>query len=67
MPDLRDLMLEVQAGIQETVQEVMDELLEPQLQDALRLRWDTVPDEMKELLKQTQPETYRRLLQMMEG
>ena len=65
--DIRDLMLEAQAEIQEIVQEVMQEILEPQMTDALRIRWDTVPEEMKEMLKQQNPKTYRRLLQMIEG
>lgn len=65
--DLRDLMLEVQAEVSTIVQETMQELLMPQMTDALRLRWDTMPDEIKELLKEQNPKTYRRLLQMLEG
>lgn len=64
--DLRDLMLEVQAEVQEIVQETMQELLEPQMTDALRLRWGAMPDDIKELLKEQNPKTYRRLLQMLE-
>jgi len=64
--DIRDLMLEAQADMQEAVQEVMQEIMEPQMVNALRLRWGTVPDEAKEILKKNQPETYNRLMQMME-
>lgn len=65
--DLRDLMLEAQADMQDVVQEVMQEIMEPQMINALRLRWGTVPEDAKEFLKKEQPETYHRLLQMMEG
>jgi hypothetical protein len=65
--DLRDLMLEAQAEVTEILQEITQEILEPQMVQALRLRWGTMPDEAKELLKKQQPETYNRLMQMIEG
>jgi len=64
--DLRDMMLEAQADVQDVVQEVMQEIMLPQMVNALRLRWGTVPDDAKEMLKKNQPDTYHRLMQMME-
>jgi hypothetical protein len=64
--DIKDLILEAQAEVTEIVQELMQELVEPQMRTAMRLRWDTVPVDAKELLKKQNPKVYRQLLQMLE-
>ena len=66
MYDLRDLMLEITAEVQEIMQEVMQDLVEPQMIQALQLRWGSVPEDAKEFLKQQNPQTYRRIMQMIE-
>jgi len=62
--DYRDLMLEIQADVQEIVQEFAAELMEPQMMDALRMRWGTIPEDAKEMLKQQNPKMYRKLIQI---
>ena len=64
--DIRDQILEAQAEVTDIVQELMQELVEPQMRTALRLRWDTIPVDAKELLKKQNPKVYRQLLQMLE-
>jgi len=67
MWDYKDLVLEAQAEVAEILQSVMQELMEPQMIAALRLRWGTIPEEAKELLRKQQPDTYNRLIQMLKG
>ena len=64
--DLRDMMLEAQAYVAEVAQDVMEEVMATQLQDALRLKWGMIPDEAKEMLKKLQPETYQKIMSMVE-
>ena len=62
--DIRDLLLEAQAEFAEVVTEVMQELTMPLMMQALKMKWMTMPDEMKEMLKQTQPDMYKRMMEM---
>ena len=62
--DIRDLLLEAQAEFAEVVTEVMQELAMPLMMQALKMKWTTMPDEMKEMLKQTQPDMYKRMMEM---
>ena len=62
--DIRDLLLEAQAEFAEGVTEVMQELAIPLMMQALKMKWMTMPDEMKEMLKQTQPDMYKRMMEM---
>jgi len=62
--DIRDLLLEAQAEFAEVVTEVMQELAMPLMMQALKMKWMTMPDEMKEMLKQTQPDMYKRMMEM---
>ena len=62
--DIRDLLLEAQAEFAEVVTEVMQELAMPLMMQALKMKWMTMPDEMKEMLKQAQPDMYKRMMEM---
>ena len=62
--DIRDLLLEAQAEFAEVVTEVMQELAMPLMMQALKMKWTTMPDEMKEMLKQAQPDMYKRMMEM---
>lgn len=60
--DIKDLMLEAQAEIQEVVREVVAELAKPRMMAQVRQMWLTAPDELKELFKRERPEDYAALM-----
>jgi hypothetical protein len=64
--DLRDLLLEVEADVTELINEVMQELQLPQMKTALRVRWMTMPDELKEQIKDEQPKVYEQIMRMVD-
>lgn len=61
--DIRDIMLEATAEIQEIVREVMDELTEPHELEKVRQMWAAAPDEIKEQFMNEQPDDYRSLME----
>lgn len=63
--DIRDILLEAAAEVQEAVREMMEELVHPQRLLALRAMWMQAPDEMKEEFAQTHPDEYRMLMDEM--
>jgi len=64
--DLRDVMLEATAEVQELIREVMTELAEPQMKAKVREAWMSAPDEMKDQFANERPEEYRALMAAME-
>lgn len=64
--DLRDLLLEVEAELTEAIGDVVKELQLPQMKTALRVRWMTMPDELKEQIKEDEPELYKQIMLMVD-
>jgi len=64
--DMRDLMLEATAEVQEIVRELMQDLTMPMIKAQVKQMWMTAPDEMKEQFKAERPEEYAALMDMME-
>lgn len=62
--DYRDLLLEAYADFQEIVTELLQELQMPQMLEALRVRWMTMPDEAKEQVKELYPDMYDEIMEM---
>jgi hypothetical protein len=62
--DLRDILLEVEAEATAIFNEVMQELMLPQMKQALRVRWATMPDELKEQVRDEYPELYDQIMMM---
>ena len=60
--DIRDVMLEATANVQGIMEELKQQILEPFMLDALRMKWAQTPDEMKELIKQSDEASYQRLI-----
>lgn len=59
--DFNDLLMEVEAELQAIFDLVLKELQLPEMKQALRVRWMTMPDEMKEMLRDDYPETYKQI------
>jgi predicted metal-dependent enzyme (double-stranded beta helix superfamily) len=64
--DIRDILLEVEAEATQILNEVMQELMLPQMKQALRIRWMTMPDEAKEQVRDEYPEVYEQILLMVD-
>lgn len=64
--DLRDIMLEAQAEVQEIIRETLQELALPQMVEKFRMTWAQLPPEMKEKFQRERPEEYRALMDMLE-
>lgn len=54
--DMQDLMLEIQAEIDEIVQELLGDLTTPQARRALSAKMAAIKPEVKEVLSQKYPE-----------
>lgn len=65
--DLKDLMLEATAEVQETLREVMQELSEPGMTQGISQMWVSMPDEMKEQFKRDRPAEYAALMDVIGG
>lgn len=63
--DLRDLVLEAQAELDEALQELTTELLEPLMLQAMRMKWATLPPEQKEAMQKEYPDIYENIVGMM--
>jgi hypothetical protein len=63
--DLRDVMLEAQAEVQDVVREVMEELSMPKMLEEFRLMWAKLPPEKKAKYQQENPEDYAMLIELM--
>jgi len=64
--DLRDIMLEATAEIQEIVRDVLNELAEPHVLAEIQRQWATLPDDQKEKFMNENPDEYRALMDAME-
>lgn len=64
--ELRDIILEATAEVQEVIREVMEDLTAPMVREQIRRQWATMPDEMKEQFMRENPEEYRILMEDME-
>jgi hypothetical protein len=60
--DIRDLMLDAQAEVQEIVREVVQDLLKPQMMAQIRQMWMAAPEDIKEQFKRERPEDYAALM-----
>lgn len=60
--DLRDIMLEATAEVQEIIREILQELAEPSEGNQVAQLWSRTPDDMKEQFASSQPEDYRNLI-----
>jgi hypothetical protein len=63
--DLRDVMLEAQAEVQDVVREVMEELEMPKVLEEFRLMWAKMSPVQKEKYQQENPEDYAMLIELM--
>jgi negative regulator of genetic competence, sporulation and motility len=61
--DMRDILLEATAEVQEIFREVMEELIEPMEMEQARMLWSQLPDEAKELFAKENPDEYRMLME----
>jgi hypothetical protein len=59
--DLRDILLEATADVQEIVREVMEELSEPHELAAMQKLWASAPDDERDRLLMEDPDFYREL------
>jgi hypothetical protein len=64
--DIRDILLEVEAEATQVFNEVMQELMLPQMKQALRVRWATMPDDLKEQVRDEYPELYDQIMLMID-
>jgi hypothetical protein len=64
--DIRDILLEVEAEATAIFNEVMQELMLPQMKQALRVRWATMPDELKEQVRDEYPELYDQIMMVID-
>ena len=64
--DMRDLMLEATAEVQEIMRELMQEFTMPMMRAQIKQMWMTAPDAMKEQFQKERPEEYAALKDMME-
>lgn len=62
MIDVKDIMLEAQAEVQEILREVAQELVMPQMMAQVRSMWMSAPDEVKEQFKIERPAEYAALM-----
>jgi hypothetical protein len=67
MFDLRDLMLEASAELQDILREVAAEIAEPQMMEQFAEMWATLPMEMREQFANEKPEEYQRLMDLLSG
>lgn len=61
--DLKDMIFEAEAEVQEIIREVGAELQLPKAINALHMRWMTLPDELKERTRKEQPEAYAQIME----
>jgi negative regulator of genetic competence, sporulation and motility len=61
--DMRDILLEATAEVQEIFREVMEELIEPMEMEQARMLWSQLPDEAKEQFAHDNPDEYRMLME----
>ena len=64
--DIRDIMLEAIAEVQEIVREALQELALPQMKAQVRQTWASAPDEMKEAFNTERPEEYKQLMDFLQ-
>ena len=62
--DMKDLLLEAQAEVQEVVRELLQELVMPMMRGQVKQMWMTAPDEMKEQFKAERPDEYKALMEL---
>lgn len=67
MFDLRDLMLEASAELQDILREVAQEIAEPQMMEQFAEMWAMLPMEMREQFAREKPEEYQRLMDLLKG
>jgi hypothetical protein len=60
--DFRDLLLEVEAEATLLMEEITKELQLPMMKQALRVRWMTLSDDMKEQVREEYPEVYQQIM-----
>lgn len=61
--DLRDMMLEVTARVQELMMEFEKQLTLPKMKSQFAQLWVKLPDEAKEKFKAEKPDEYRALME----
>lgn len=64
--DVKDMLLEAQADVQEIMREVMQEIAMPQMMTTFKVQWAKMPNEMKERFAKERPEEYRKLMEIMQ-
>lgn len=64
--DLRDIMLEATAEVQQILRELLQELTAEVDKDQVRMMWAQLPDEAKEQFMRENPDEYRMLMDEME-
>jgi hypothetical protein len=64
--DIRDIMLEAAAEVEEIMREALGEIELPQQKEQMRMMWASVPEDMKEKFKRDKPTEYKELMQALE-
>ena len=64
--DLRDVMLEAQAEVQEIMREVQQDIAIPLMMEKFKLQWTQMPSAMKEQFSRERPQEYAALIEMMQ-
>jgi hypothetical protein len=64
--DLRDIMLEATAEVQEIIRELLEELIEPHDKETIRETWMSAPEELRDQFANERPEEYRALMNALE-
>jgi hypothetical protein len=60
--DFADLLYEIEAEFEEIIAELFAELDLPEMKQALAMKWATMPDELKEQVKEEYPEIYKQIM-----
>lgn len=64
--DIQQAILEAQAEIMEAMDAIQQATMKEQTTKDMRRLWVMMPDEMKEIFKQQQPDAYRQLMREMQ-
>ena len=63
--DIRDVVLEAQAEVQEIMREVQQEIALPLMMEQFMMQWAQMPEEMKARFANERPQQYAALMDTM--
>lgn len=65
--DLRDMLLEAEADVQEVMRDMLQELEMPLMKEQAIKQWLSQPEAIKEQVKKESPQEYAALMDMIKG